>query len=1208
MVPNSGEERKQRKETTDGAPHPSKETTAGERKQLNKTSRVSGGSALRLEEKGKTRERAKEVNRGAKIWAATMHISNNLTKSALNAKTNSENSNKKHKNASKRKRNKKKDNILKQIQNSVDQLEKVMKQIAENKDDKEGKFDKSRAVNTGRTSIASARRVIDMNLKQGTIDEPSVVKQKADIAKYEKEIEAMSEQIKKEQAQKLKDIETALSGGAAQKQLSELEAAVEKTKDAAVLFTCEMAEHIKPEDAIESHDKTEAEAKVAHGIIKTIKETLFAKEKDLRTFPPAETEKIRTQLKEVQTKVTGFERELLNVKGQSASAVKKANAQLAKRKREEAIEQQKKEREAVAQWNRDILGFIYQVNLIAEDLSKNLSGKSLQQLSQAEARAKGLKAELTKRQNAKECNGNSKKELARQLAKMDSGLERIQKARTEVQNRDHDKLDMLGIQIAVAARALQGDKKDDVFFAELTSKAAKMSTFHFEKLVKKLNVECDCASMLFSEICQLSGSGNDTLTCEEFFLHGMHNYFEVIRQTFLTVSEDANSDKVEGTLEKGTMVDLIEGPVEVSESHIRAKCKVVSSKGETKEGWVTLRRNSNEALKRFSPLYTVLTETVLTDTYSLKGFKVVRRIKKDEKFRALTLPTFSEEAEMLRVRGITSENELAWITVQGNRGTPLLKNEPIQKEDQKEIETEEFSDDLLHTLLENMANKEREQADQLQKDTTEHVSVVTKAVAELAEIDGEGKEPTKEEVDALCVKVDEAFRTALRCGSEAKQKIQNMSKQISNVEAGPYKDLRASLTEILEAVSKSVAEVTGLREKQREHSVSVKKKEKERRDAKELAESEALAEKIMAEVELHQDAVVDMHSKLTEISLTDEAKKNPTEIASELEKIRALVTEAEALGDKVKAWLQENQPKQPHGCLQKASQALAQCRQKTMRTLQAVAILKKNVVNLEAIMKEKSQVLIGVTLSKHLVAKKMTSDELFVSIAKGDTMEIAALDKYLSKLGCKSPCLELICKGLGTPLSKDLFQNLVQVNYRCVKRCLLTDQMEVPDCKKLRTIEPEEIVTILEAHVTDPETGVTRIRAKACNDDMEGWMPIVGNCGSEYFKLRGPWYKVVRDTVFTDDFSMTNVKVIRRLKVGDKLRCLQYPKIEDKSGLLRMQAVSLDENKTTGWVTIKGNQGSMYVVDCDLEPEKKDEDKDEDMKDAAEQTAPATES
>ena len=60
----------------------------------------------------------------------------------------------------------------------------------------------------------------------------------------------------------------------------------------------------------------------------------------------------------------------------------------------------------------------------------------------------------------------------------------------------------------------------------------------------------------------------------------------------------------------------------VEDTVIRAKCKLMDSKSEGKEGWVTLRANANESLKRYSPLYTVLTETVLTDTFSLKGFKV----------------------------------------------------------------------------------------------------------------------------------------------------------------------------------------------------------------------------------------------------------------------------------------------------------------------------------------------------------------------------------------------------------------------------------------------------------------------------------------------------------------------------------------------------------------------------------------------------------
>jgi len=1089
----------------------------------------------------------------------------------------------------------KRDNILKQISQAVEAVEKAMRTLAEEKND--AKADRSRTMGTARTAIASARRIIDVNVKGGMIDESLIDEQKSRIVGHEKALEQMQEDIKKEQMLKLKEIEDSITGAETQKRLGELEAAVEKTKDAAVLFTCEMAEHIKAEDALESHEKTEKEAKIAGDLIKDLKDTFFTKERELRDYLATDTDKIRKSISEMQGKVTAFEREVRNVQGQSAQAVKKAKMEVERKKQVEQREQKRKEQELVAQWNRDILGFIYQVNLISEDSMKSNHGsRNVEQLAQAESRLMGLKNELEKRSELKECNGNSKKELSNQGRKIESGILKITKLRKEVSNRDHDKLDMLGIQVAVAARALKGDKTDEAFFQEFTNKAPKMNSFHFEKFVKKTNVKCDLIKELFNEICHVAAAGSDSLTYEEFTLHALHNYFEVFKSTHLTIDKEEESAKVEGgNVEKGALVDLIDGPIEVEESIIRAKCILIQA-GEQKEGWVTLRANANESLKRFSPLYTVLTETVLTDTFSLKGFKVVRRIKKDEKFRALTIPSFNEEAEMLRVRGITSENESAWITVKGNRGTPLLKNEEVTKDDEKEIEAEEFSEDLLHTLLKNMADKEQEKADAQKKELCDHMEKVTALVNELATMDAEGQAPTKEEVDALVVKVDETFRGALKMGSEAKQAIQSISRQISNVDAGPYKDLREHLNEVLEEVAETVGKITGMREQQRKHTISIKKKEKEAREAKEMAEAEALAETILKSVEGKQEAIQAQYDKMSEIDIMEISNKAPLEIADEIKRIQGIVKGSEALGETTKVWCTENQPKQQHGCLQKASHALANCKSKTTKVLQLVDFLKKAVIDLQKTMKEKSQVEIGVGLTKYLQKKDQAIDALFAEITDKETMDITDLDKFLRKIKCASPCLELICKGLGTELTKETFANLAKVNYRCLKRCLLTDAMEVTTCKRIRWIEPEEIVTILEQQIKDDETGIVRIRARAENDNLEGWMPYLGNTGVEYLKLRGPWYKVVRDTVFTGDFSMENVKVIRRLKVGDTLRCLQYPRLEEKSGLLRMQAASCDDNKTVGWVTIRGNQGSVYVADCDM----LDEAADVEMKDAKE--------
>ena len=92
---------------------------------------------------------------------------------------------------------------------------------------------------------------------------------------------------------------------------------------------------------------------------------------------------------------------------------------------EEAVEEQKKERARVIQWNKDINGFVFEVNLVCEDLCKDRNVRDESVLQEAEAKLKCFKAELLKRSEAKECQQNSKTAIQRQTRKIDSQIGKV---------------------------------------------------------------------------------------------------------------------------------------------------------------------------------------------------------------------------------------------------------------------------------------------------------------------------------------------------------------------------------------------------------------------------------------------------------------------------------------------------------------------------------------------------------------------------------------------------------------------------------------------------------------------------------------------------------------------------------------------------------------------------------------------------------------
>ena len=79
----------------------------------------------------------------------------------------------------------------------------------------------------------------------------------------------------------------------------------------------------------------------------------------------------------------------------------------------------REERERVAKWNKELLGFAYQIGLVADEVATDLSGDKYRE---AEADVLGLKNELVKRQEMKECLPPTKQHLTQFVRKVDAIL------------------------------------------------------------------------------------------------------------------------------------------------------------------------------------------------------------------------------------------------------------------------------------------------------------------------------------------------------------------------------------------------------------------------------------------------------------------------------------------------------------------------------------------------------------------------------------------------------------------------------------------------------------------------------------------------------------------------------------------------------------------------------------------------------------------
>jgi len=75
------------------------------------------------------------------------------------------------------------------------------------------------------------------------------------------------------------------------------------------------------------------------------------------------------------------------------------------------------------------------------------------------------------------------------------------------------------------------------------------------------------------------------------------------------------------------------------------------------------------------------------------------------------------------------------------------------------------------------------------------------------------------------------------------------------------------------------------------------------------------------------------------------------------------------------------------------------------------------------------------------------------------------------------------------------------------------------------------------------------------NTEMPGWSRVP------------PYFQCITETVFTDAFEMKSFKVVRRLKVGERVRIIEPPRMCEVTGVTRMKAQALADGKV-GFCTV----------------------------------------
>jgi len=246
-------------------------------------------------------------------------------------------------------------------------------------------------------------------------------------------------------------------------------------------------------------------------------------------------------------------------------------------------------------------------------------------------------------------------------------------------------------------------------------------------------------------------------------------------------------------------------------------------------------------------------------------------------------------------------------------------------------------------------------------------------------------------------------------------------------------------------------------------------------------------------------------------------------------------------------------------------------------------------------------------------AKAKAEDE---AEAEGDDgLETAPEDEGLRKV-FKS--LDGDGKGF---LTNERFAFVVRHLMKTVQASILSKELKT-DSEAVRKLERGEIVEVLEGPLEDEESKTKRVKVSAMRDKAEGYVTVVGNSGALFLRDGGRIFKVLRETLMTDDFeleeapkekptepapaaaapkaalpagpvSTASAKAApaapasadddaaagaRKLKAGELVEVIEYPRKDEKSGSMRLKCKAKSDGHV-GYATSQGNTGAVFM-DC----------------------------
>lgn len=133
-----------------------------------------------------------------------------------------------------------------------------------------------------------------------------------------------------------------------------------------------------------------------------------------------------------------------------------------------------------------------------------------------------------------------------------------------------------------------------------------------------------------------------------------------------------------------------------------------------------------------------------------------------------------------------------------------------------------------------------------------------------------------------------------------------------------------------------------------------------------------------------------------------------------------------------------------------------------------------------------------------------------------------------------------------------------------------------PESKAVRQIQQDEVMELIEGPRPREVASELALHACASKDGRVGWVTLRDAKGNTLASASKNLYVCKSTIAMTDEFDIKNCKVVRKVDVGEALEVIGQEKTDDETEISRLRFRALRDGKQ-GWVTLKGNVGTVYV-------------------------------